>query len=156
MEELQRRHVLKLLAGAGAGLAAGATLDPQLGKALVHGPVDGTKPAGAAFLEMTHAALPDGPIKNRVPLAPSAFYTLPLGSVKPAGWLRKQLEIQAAGLGGHLDETWADVGPNSRRERTAGPLLPDRRRLGQAPHAGDDVGRAGVSRLAVELCTGIA
>jgi len=27
--------------------------------------------------------------------------------------LRTQLKIQANGLGGHLDETWADVGPNS-------------------------------------------
>jgi uncharacterized protein len=46
-------------------------------------------------------------------LAPSVFYTLPLGAVLPQGWLRKQLQIQADGLGGHLDETWADVGPNS-------------------------------------------
>jgi DUF1680 family protein len=29
------------------------------------------------------------------------------------GWLRRQFEIQASGLSGHLDETWADVGPNS-------------------------------------------
>ena len=54
-----------------------------------------------------------GVIKNRKPLAASAFYPLPLGSIRPAGWLRQQLEIQADGLGGHLDETWVDVGPNS-------------------------------------------
>jgi hypothetical protein len=52
-------------------------------------------------------------IRNRVPLAPNAFYFLPLGSIRPAGWLRTQLQIQASGLSGHLDETWADVGPNS-------------------------------------------
>ena len=52
-------------------------------------------------------------IKNRAPLAASAFYPLPLGSVRPAGWLRQQLQIQAEGLGGRLDETWPDVGPNS-------------------------------------------
>lgn len=51
--------------------------------------------------------------KNRAPLAPNAFYLLPLGSIQPRGWLQRQLKIQADGLGGHLDETWADVGPNS-------------------------------------------
>jgi len=51
--------------------------------------------------------------KNRTPLAPNAFYPLPLGSVRPTGWLRRQFQIQADGLGGHLDETWPDVGPNS-------------------------------------------
>jgi hypothetical protein len=51
--------------------------------------------------------------KNQSPLSPSAFYLLPLGSIRPAGWLRNQLTIQANGLGGHLDETWPDVGPDS-------------------------------------------
>jgi len=52
-------------------------------------------------------------VKNRAPLARNAFYPLPLGCVRPDGWLRAQLELQAKGLGGHLDETWADVGPSS-------------------------------------------
>jgi len=52
-------------------------------------------------------------VKNRAPLAASAFYPLPLGAVRPRGWLLRQLQIQADGLGGHLDETWPDVGPNS-------------------------------------------
>lgn len=53
------------------------------------------------------------PVKNRAPLAASAFYFLPLGTVRPRGWLLNQLRIQANGLGGHLEETWPDVGPNS-------------------------------------------
>src|ERR1700757_3981817 len=52
-------------------------------------------------------------IRNRAPLAPNGLYFLPLGSVRPRGWLKEQLAIQAAGLSGHLEETWADVGPNS-------------------------------------------
>ncbi len=52
-------------------------------------------------------------IKNRKPLPENAFYLLPLGAVRPAGWLERQMQIQANGLSGHLDETWADVGSNS-------------------------------------------
>src|SRR5580765_5124580 len=52
-------------------------------------------------------------VKNRAPLAPNALYLLPLTSVRPKGWLRRQLQIQADGLTGHLDEFWPDVGPNS-------------------------------------------
>jgi hypothetical protein len=33
-----------------------------------------------------------------------------LGSIRPRGWLLRQLKIQAAGLTGHLDEFWPDVG----------------------------------------------
>jgi len=36
------------------------------------------------------------------------FRTLP-GAIKPKGWLRRQLEIQAQGLSGHLDQIWPDV-----------------------------------------------
>lgn len=52
-------------------------------------------------------------VKNRAPLSPNAFYLLPLGSIRPRGWLRRQLEVQANGLSGNLEESWSDVGPNS-------------------------------------------
>ncbi len=103
MTLLERRDLLKLLAGAATGFA----LDPHAAYGLNGEPVS------------AHANVPASPIrasavwKNKAPLAPNAFYTLPLGSVRPMGWLRRQLEIQATGLGGHLDETWADVGSNS-------------------------------------------
>ena len=42
-------------------------------------------------------------------LAEPAFRPLPLGSIEPAGWLRRQLQLQANGLSGHLDEFWPDV-----------------------------------------------
>lgn len=50
---------------------------------------------------------------NRAPLLPAAFQALPLGAIKPIGWLKTQLQIQANGLTGHLDEFWPDVGSNS-------------------------------------------
>ena len=42
-------------------------------------------------------------------LAEPAFRPLPLGAIRPTGWLERQLRIQAAGLTGHLDTFWPDV-----------------------------------------------
>ncbi len=42
-------------------------------------------------------------------LAEPALRPLPLGAIRPRGWLERQLRIQAAGLSGHLDEFWPDV-----------------------------------------------
>ena len=50
---------------------------------------------------------------NRPPLQPGAFIPLPLGAVRPRGWLKHQLEIQARGLTGHIDEFWPDLGPDN-------------------------------------------
>lgn len=42
-------------------------------------------------------------------LLPNVLQPLPLGNIRPAGWLLNQLRIQAAGLSGHLDEFWPDI-----------------------------------------------
>jgi hypothetical protein len=38
-----------------------------------------------------------------------ALRPLPLGTIRPSGWLKNQLCIQANGLSGHLDEIWPDI-----------------------------------------------
>lgn len=37
------------------------------------------------------------------------FTYLKPAEIKPQGWLRKQLELQAEGLSGHLDLIWPDI-----------------------------------------------
>ena len=56
-----------------------------------------------------HVATPDigrnqFAVQNRAPLAPSAFAKLPIGSIRPEGWIRKQLELEAEGFTGRLTE----------------------------------------------------
>ena len=46
---------------------------------------------------------------HKTGLVPLIFQPLPLGSIHPAGWLKRQLRIQADGLSGHLDEFWPDI-----------------------------------------------
>lgn len=41
---------------------------------------------------------------NRAPLAPSPLIKLPIGAVRPEGWLRKQLVLEADGFSGRLTE----------------------------------------------------
>jgi len=46
---------------------------------------------------------------NPEPLIQNTYIKLPLGSVKPKGWLHYQLEAQATGLTGNLDNFWPDL-----------------------------------------------
>jgi hypothetical protein len=46
-------------------------------------------------------------------IQPVKLEPIPLGSIKPTGWLKNQLRIQADGLSGHLDEFWPDIHDSS-------------------------------------------
>ena len=78
--------------------------------------------AGAAAMAAPSAAKSAPASKRRTPAAPMpgpqaappgladpAFRPLPLGAIRPEGWLLRQLRQQADGLTGHLDEFWPDV-----------------------------------------------
>ena len=46
---------------------------------------------------------------NRPPLRPNPYLELPLGSIRPEGWLKEQLETMAKGMTGNLDERYPSV-----------------------------------------------
>lgn len=71
------------------------------------------RPLRAATTEAVAGRAQQAPPFPRAPLAQQPFALLPTGSIKATGWLLRQLQIQADGLGGHLDEFWPIVGPDS-------------------------------------------
>lgn len=90
MSTIKRRQFLAGMAGS----AAAATVS--------------SGPISESFAALTQASQPSR--KTSTALAEPGFRPLPLGSIAPEGWLRRQLRIQADGLSGHLDEFWPDVG----------------------------------------------
>ncbi|MCX6878160.1 MAG: glycoside hydrolase family 127 protein [Verrucomicrobia bacterium] len=76
---------------------------------------------------------------NRAPLAPSAYISLPPGAVRPDGWLRRQLELQANGYNGRLPElSWFLAKDNNNAWVTpdgSGGLVGSR----QTPSGGEEV-----------------
>ena len=54
------------------------------------------------------------PVFNRAPLEHIRYAELSLGAIRPEGWLKEQLQRQASGLTGHLDEVYPEVmGPDN-------------------------------------------
>ncbi|MGD8360428.1 MAG: glycoside hydrolase family 127 protein [Gemmatimonadota bacterium] len=94
MSDMDRRAFLGRLAAGGSILAAAGL----------------PSPASADIPGHPRGGIVDKHRKAQSDLAEPAFRPLPLGSVRPRGWLQRQLRLQAEGLSGHLDEFWPDVG----------------------------------------------
>ncbi len=47
--------------------------------------------------------------RNREFFAETPFFELPLGAIKPAGWLKEQLILQKNGLTGNIGKVWPDL-----------------------------------------------
>lgn len=116
---MKRRDFLKkgLVAG---GTVLGAASLTRCGQAKTS---DG-KAGSVSTTAMAQADAPGGwYTPNRAPLAPSPFMKLPVGSIKPKGWLRHQLDLQVNGLCGRYPEVsdylkydgngWVDPSSNS-------------------------------------------
>ena len=66
---------------------------------------------GAAFAVLQTGAVcaQESEPANRAPLQPKSYTLLPLGAVRPEGWLREQLCRMRDGMTGRLDSLYAPV-----------------------------------------------
>ena len=92
MSELNRREFL-------AGVTAGSAASVASAQSETEVRIRSASTAGAPSGETSTSRL-----------AEPVFRPLPIGSIRPTGWLLRQLQIQVAGLSGYLDEFWPDVG----------------------------------------------
>jgi hypothetical protein len=70
--------------------------------------------AGAIEFPSASNVPPTTIVANRAPLMQTPFIALPLGSVRPLGWLLKQCQLQRDGLTGYAETLYADdLGTNS-------------------------------------------
>lgn len=53
------------------------------------------------------------PVFNRAPLVQTPYAQLPIGDIRPTGWLRTQMQTMLDGMTGHLDEIYAKVVGNN-------------------------------------------
>lgn len=65
--------------------------------------------AGIAFASASGKDKGRMPVENRYPLIGKPYMELPIGDIKPEGWLKEQLERMCDGMTGHLDELYAHV-----------------------------------------------
>lgn len=88
--------------------ASAAALTGVLGTCLAT-----TLPVAAQPTADQDAPAHDAVVANRAPLAETPFVRLPLGSIQPEGWLRRQLELQKEGLTGSAEQIYDALQPNS-------------------------------------------
>jgi hypothetical protein len=71
-------------------------------------------PVATAVLPASTNLPPTAVVTNRTPLLTAPYVALPLGSVRPQGWLLTQCQLQRDGLTGYAEQVYsADLGANS-------------------------------------------